>query len=130
MKIENKEAAKAAADWWANQLSGTKFDNGEPMHGILAQMVSDGLPKLSDDQISRFRKELLKAICEAECHHDLFISVDYHPCAILRIAGEAAGIDVGDRLPWKTGMKVSDKNVTIACGYGAPFECIYGEEEI
>jgi hypothetical protein len=121
----NKEVAQVAAAWWADQLNSVpKMDNGEAMHGIMAQMAASGKPPLSAAQVEEFRHQLENAINAAPVQR-VCISVDYGPDMTLRQAGASAGIDLDYRLPWKTTMWIENDVIKVSSGYRAPIEQLY-----
>jgi hypothetical protein len=126
MRVSNPEAIKAAAKWWADQLRGTTFDNGVSEHNAMATMVQASNKPLSDEVIRLFQKYLEIDIPGMDWPT---LSVDYDPDQILSAAGEAAGINLEFRLPWKTCMEIGDNEVQVACGYGKPFKTIYKKED-
>lgn len=138
--------SEAAAQWWADELRhGALLDNGDDNTTTLVSLliVKQEIP---EDQIVHFQEVLAGLIRErlgpsaqeslergdpAFGSYGRIISVDYHPDRILSEAADIAGIPVSiSTFPWKTMMHVSVGSVTVAHGYGAPFESIYSTERI
>lgn len=123
----NIETIMAAAKWWANQLRAPVFDNGVAEHEVLANLLQSSKPTIPDEKIEAFQNELMERLLGSDIKT---LSVDYGPDQILRDAAEIAGIYIDTAtFPWKTCMILSDTVLKVACGYGAPFEVIYGNEE-
>ena len=130
----NQKLLEAAADWWAEQITGRKlnWDNGAQnegsaedrkmgsmmwMLGNLAAMQSRD--KITDDQIKTFKKSLIEEIKkDAEKRDSVILAVDYHPERCLSEAARKAGIDEY-AFPCKTVMWIDPNKVSAKLGYGA-----------
>lgn len=132
----NRDSAKAAAKWWADQLrGGAKLDNGatDPANvmarglaGMLQKQEASGRTPQSIDLFEAALARRFEAIDGARCWGSI-AGVDYHPDRILSEAADEAGINLGmASLPWKTSMhcREGDK-ITVHCGYRAPEEVVY-----
>ena len=53
------------------------------------------------------------------------LSVDYHPCRVLANAGNLIGVNDMTGYPCKTDMYISEEEVSVRAGYGAPREVIW-----
>jgi hypothetical protein len=137
----------AAAKWWRESLQWPKFDNGDRSNtGLMAESMARMGHKIHDEEVlKRFEIELRSAIAarynEKKNWHPSnpefggygrVISVDYHADPILTGALEGAGGKANSMLsfPWKTTMHVGPGKVTVACGYGAPYQTIYQKEAV
>lgn len=132
----------AAAKWWADQLdSEVKHDNGDKEQSRLANFAASQLEPITEEQYCNFREALQNEIDaylqernnwrpdEPQRGHR-WIGTDYHPCAVIQKAADAAGITQASlRFPIKTGMWIDPGEVRIARGYRAPIETIYKREE-
>ncbi len=125
--LSNIEAVKAAAMWWVDQLRAPTFDNGVVEHGALAGLLSSSKSPIPEEKLGTFQKEIETRLMGSDLRT---LAVDYGPDKTLHDAAVSAGIDVDTTtFPWKTCMILSDTVLKVACGYGAPFEVIYGKEE-
>jgi hypothetical protein len=136
--IEAKNAAEAAAKWWAEAIGAPEFkatgenDSGEDrftmgMAGALAGILADRHP-VSQAQAQEFVKELTKIIEErqARCAWRTSLATDYGPDFELAKAADAAGVN-SSRFPWKTHMAIRPDHVIVSAGYGAPDKLIWHE---
>jgi hypothetical protein len=120
------EAAQAAAKWWAEALRDPRFDNGDGngLAGVMAMMAARAAPPITDDQIERFKETLIKAMQSPGFYGRL--AVDYDPDATLAAAAQSAGISARKTaFPWKTRMRITAHEVTVAAGYGAPYQVVW-----
>lgn len=131
----NKDSAKAAAKWWADQLrGGAKLDNGDEsrqggmamMLGLLAQSAErKGRDTGKVDAFEEALARRFEAIDDGKWKFPI-AGVDYHPDRHLVEAAEEVGLDLGMASPpWKTSMYSLAGKVTVYCGYRAPEEVVY-----
>jgi hypothetical protein len=131
---------EAAANWWADQISGAKlnWDNGAQNEGdakeremghlmwmmgnINANQAREGI---SSEQIQKFKDSLIRRMSErynkaiqSYPEYHLTLSVDYHPDEILAESVREAGIST-EVFPCKTCMWIDSKRVSAKRGYGA-----------
>ena len=126
--MQNIEAIKVAAKWWADQLRTPVFDNGVAEHGALAEIVNSTKTAIPKEKLDAFQKALESRLLGSDIRT---LAVDYGPDRTLHDAALSAGLDAGmTSFPWKTVMILSDTVLKAACGYGAPFEIIYGNEVV
>lgn len=119
---------KAAVDWWAETMQHPKMDNGESAFGVLVAMVGGAsfTKHFSESEMKVFRSTLAAGImAELARRSSMMLHVDYGPDRILGEAGMAAGIKSQFAFPCKTYMMISEKEVTVSCGYRAPDETIW-----
>lgn len=127
--IEAKNAAEAAAMWWAEQIGAPVFkmvSGYEPRQereagdfaSVMPSMLASRHP-VSEEQGQRF-VEALTAKVQKLIDDGSWVSlgVDYGPDLALAEAAEAAGIN-NSRFPWKTHMSITRYYVTASLGYGA-----------
>lgn len=131
-------AARAAAEWWAQQLAEPRFNAQSPGHldfnslaaEGLASLIADGHP-VTADQLADFTDLLEQAVTRQMDKHPggLFgLRVDYGPDTTLRQVADAAGISTS-RFPWKTSMWLrNDGALTASCGYGAPEQVVWAPD--
>ena len=117
---------KAAIDWWANAIVSPKFDNGEALPPMLAFLMAGAAKEYTPAEIKTFKEALAKGIQDemskfGRCN----LSVDYHPCRVLASAGNLIGVNDMTGYPCKTSMYVSEEEVCVSAGYGAPREVIW-----
>ena len=138
-----KKEIEAAVNWWAEQLNGTKQDNGDFIHNAFMSMIK--YEPAMPHQIAQFKANLSKAIEHRikDQYKDIFqgltnwypsdpirgsafrnICVDYGADQILMDAAEKAGIH-GERFPVKTSMWIDPGSVRVGHGYRAPVVEIY-----
>jgi hypothetical protein len=121
--MQNIEAIKVAAKWWADQLRAPAFDNGVAEHGALAEIVKSTRAAIPEEKLDAFQTDLETRLLGSDLRT---LAVDYGPDRTLHDAAWSAGIDADmTSFPWKTCMILSDEVLKVACGYGAPFETIY-----
>lgn len=137
-------AARAAAEWWAQQIADPTFRNttaeedrassaNELLGAVyargLAGMLSDRHP-VTAEQLATFTNALETIIIrdtrEDGWHYGLH--VDYHPDSSLTEAAQAAGVDES-RFPWKTHLWLRmDGTVIARLGYGAPERLVWAPD--
>lgn len=125
------EIASAAADWWAEKISGGyHHDNGDySSSNVFAMFMADSLMKpVTENQFVTFKNVLVDWIVNRSKDHmfgnELHLGSDYNPGPGLRDAIEAAGISEFN-IPFKTSMWISENKIIVRAGYGAPPEEIY-----
>lgn len=125
-----EEVAKAAAEWWADKISGeVKFDNGDDsMNGVICMVMAQSLVKsVTEVQKDSFVKNLAENIVKEQVE---ILDVDYHPDKWLSEAARASGIS-SNNFPWKTVMWIVEDEETreikvlVKEGYGAERQQIY-----
>lgn len=132
-----REVARLAAKWWADQLrQPATLDNGDDTsQGAMTASFAYMLQKMerekqSADKIDAFENALANIL---ERHNDPWFSfgVDYNPDRILSEAAEAAELDLGmTTLPWKTRMFATDEQVKVSVGYRGEPQVIYQRESV
>jgi len=141
----DKKLLEAAANWWAEQISGHKlnWDNGAQNEGsaedrrlgnlmwilgnVNANQAREGvtpekLQKFKDSLIRRMTEKYNKAV-EFYPDYHVTLSVDYGPDEILYESVKEAEIDPGV-FPCKTAMWIDAKCVSAKLGYGSPEKII------
>ena len=107
-----------AANWWADAVTHTKYDNGDdgPAGGMAMMLATLSRQSVDGGQ----REKFVQAItAEMECFEDHdTLDVDYAPCNELRNAMTRAGISTHNA-PWKTIMWFCNGGVQVKHGYGA-----------
>jgi len=136
----DKKLLEAAANWWAEQISGPKlnWDNGAQNEGSaedrrLGQMMwmlgnvnaNQAREGITPEKIQKFKDSLIKRMSEkytkgVEFYSDyhLTLSVDYGPDEMLHESVKEAEISA-EVFPCKTVMWIDAKCVSARCGYGA-----------
>lgn len=127
------QAVLTAVNWWTNKINNPEpHSNGDnSAASIFACMFADMMQeKLTELQIAEFRAELARLIerqieREIEMYHSkvmVYLSCDYHPCAMLFDAAQRAGISKSN-FPYKTNMLIEsinggrDYTVRVSDGY-------------
>lgn len=127
-----KSAARAAAEWWAEQVGSPVFRQVRPNERDSASILTESLLGLLADRNPvpdgagpLFAAELEKRIEDmlGRINH-VSLGVDYGPDLELAEAAKAAGIHTG-RFPIKTHMWLTKDYVTAALGYGAQSKLIW-----
>ena len=120
-----EDVCKAAAKWWRDVISDSKFDNGDASEvGLftktLAYMLADK-NKATKEQLDSFEEELCKILLTEENH--VCLMVDYNPCKMLCDVANLSNISTS-LFPYKTLMDINFDNGTIFVknGYGARLE--------
>lgn len=127
-----QEAAKVAAQWWADQLRRPpKMDNGDPETAAIAHFMQQQYPSIIPGKnIQAFQIALERKIIEeweSNGKKSVLIEVDYHPDDILKAAAQESGIRlISGVLPIKTLTWVDPGQVELKHGYGAKFQIIFG----
>ena len=117
---------KAAIDWWANAIISPKFDNGEELPALLAFLMAGAAKEYTPAEIKTFKEALAKGIMdEMSMSGRCDLDVDYHPCQVLANAGNLIGVPDMTGYPCKTSMYISEKEVSVCAGYGAPRKVIW-----
>ncbi|PGQ88178.1 hypothetical protein [Priestia megaterium] len=132
---------RAAVKWWTDVLASAnpKHDNGDPNPAaqFLLSLSTNSLTPLSEDQLQSFREHLGEILAEKLKENwnpeepdvgSYFRTIynDYGADSSLRTAAELANIDrINTRFPIKTNMRIDPGRVTVARGYGSPYETIY-----
>jgi hypothetical protein len=136
----DKKLLEAAADWWAEQISGYKlnWDNGAQNEGSAADRKTGQLmwmlgninankarEEVTPEKLQKFKESLIKRISERwensvgiYREYPLILSVDYDPDEILRESVNEAEINNGV-FPCKTCMWIDSKMVSAKLGYGS-----------
>lgn len=140
-----REACHVAAKWWSEFLTKKPGrDNGDTSEAMAFVSMLEALtPRQSpnDGQIEAFVRLLADSIWdEVEAQRargwarpSMWLSVDYHPDAVLSGVCEVTGIRP-DRLPWKTCMWLDENpdglRINVAVGYGARTVTIWPKSEV
>lgn len=108
-----------AARWWADQLRGTKQDNGDQigLANVVAVLKGDRQPA---DLVEKFEVVLLRMLEE---NGSSLLSTDYDPSGLLVEAAHEAGIPAScGPFPLKTVMWIDSGSVKVKHGYGAAIQ--------
>ncbi len=127
-KISSRDNINAAVDWWSEAIQHPKMDNGTNEMSM-AMMLFGGMHRrqLTADDLRTFREKLAEGIVQRMVRegHRITLDVDYGPDRTLGEAGAAIGLGQFD-FPCKTTMWVSDTEVRVSAGYGAPPPRLFG----
>lgn len=101
-----------ATEWWANAIQAPRYTSEVPSY--VAIFAMKGRPQRTEEEITTFKSILANGIMEelnnrGRCN----VSVDYHPCDILREAGNAIGLDDFLDYPFKTTMEITANEVSV-----------------
>jgi hypothetical protein len=132
----NRDAAQAAADWWADRIRSVRPETDglhaglsrEEAFAATAQIALrgaaiDAAPAVDDHTAQAFVTELAAIIAASE-DGMVRLAVDYSPDQLLAQAADAAGVDRA-RFPGKTTMRVRADHVIAKAGYGAPWRLVW-----
>lgn len=115
----------AAVNWWTEAIQHPKMDNGDDQMALLMAMLGGRSRQYTEDEIKTFRMTLANILTEELAHRGrATLSVDYGPDYLLSQAGEVIGLGQFD-YPCKTVMWISNAEVKVRAGYGAPEEVIW-----
>ena len=126
------EQITKAIEWWMNALRKPTFNtlsererhDPREMGGAVAEMLALVTHQdVPEEKIAAFGQVLEKSVRKelVREQREVYLDVDYHPCALLADALVKAGIpNRTDVLPWKTRMYIGPVDVRVSCGYGAP----------
>ena len=123
---------KAAADWWVEAIQHPKMDNGTSEMSMFVAMLG-GITgrQFTVDELNTFRDTLIDGITyqmtDGNTPSRVVLCVDYSPEGVLWDAAAAIGASRFS-FPCKTCMVVTDKEVQVAAGCGAPYETIWRAE--
>lgn len=124
--VRYPEYVKAATDWWANAIISPKFDNGEALPAPLSFLMAGSAKEYTPAEIKTFKEALAKGIMDEMSNYGrCTLDVDYHPCRVLASAGDLIGVNDMTGYPCKTYMSISEEEVAVRAGYGAPREVIW-----
>lgn len=123
-----KTEIEQAVSWWTSSLIKPEHNNGDGIQSTLMSMVASS-KEITAHQLATFADKLTSLLTDRHQQEGVgtVLSVDYHPDRLLREAGEAAHIS-DFSFPCKTVMRLERGCVSVKCGYGAPVEIIYEEE--
>ena len=128
-EVQYPENVRAAVDWWANAIQSPKFDNGESINAFITMMLYSSQKGISEEDLKTFKDTLaLDIIAELQRNGRCTLSVDYNPCAILANAGNEIGLNDMTSFPWKTWMNITEQEVEVSEGYGAPMKTIWSKD--
>ena len=128
------EAAKVAAQWWADQLRRPpKMNSGDRAFDQLMQADSPEI--IPAERIQLFQATLERKIIEAWEAGDLNsvlgvveVEVDYEPSDNLKVAAKEADVRLPKNLPIKTFTLIKPGKVMLKHGYGAELQVIFGSD--
>lgn len=124
-KISEHEYINAAVDWWSETIQHPKMDNGDDGLAMLMAMFGGSKRQLTEPELQSFRESLatgiMRQMAKMKC---CTLSVDYAPDQILSEAGEQIGLSQFD-FPCKTMMWISEFEVSVSAGHGAPNQTIW-----
>lgn len=126
-KVSEHENINAAVNWWAEAIQHPKMDNGDDNLAMLLTMFGGRTSRrqLTEADLQTFREKLTGGISEQmEDRGRVTLSVDYGPDHILGEAGAAIGLGQFD-FPCKTTMWITETEVSVSAGYGAPQQTIW-----
>lgn len=133
-KISEHENVNVAVNWWAEAIQHPKMDNGDDGLASLMVMLGGctGGRQLTKAELQTFRERLADIIVRELKEHpaedyprfEVVLSVDYGPNRLLGEAGDTIGLGQFD-YPCKTVMWVSETEVSVRAGYGAPMRVIW-----
>lgn len=116
----------AAVNWWSEAIQHPKMDNGDDGLAMIMMMFGGSNKRqLTESELQTFREALTTGITDQMNHAErITLSVDYGPDRILGEAGYAIGLGQFD-FPCKTTMWISETEVSVRAGYGAPEQVIW-----
>lgn len=121
----NHENINAAVNWWAETIQHPKMDNGDDQLAMVMMMFGVRKHQYTTEQIQKFREVLTSGLVkEMDRMGRATLSVDYDPDRLLYEAGKAIGMGQFD-FPCKTTMWITDTEVSVRAGYGAPQKVIW-----
>jgi hypothetical protein len=122
-----KKQIEVAVKWWTEKLNQKVAQKAGDFHmSAFATVVGNMHDAPTELQIKAFGHHmatLLNALVEAG-HTDIDIEIDYEPDLLLSQCCLASEIKP-ERLPIKTTMVISPKDVQVSCGYGAKWETLW-----
>ncbi len=127
---------EAAAQWWADRLTSCRHSGLSPeerasgdnrSYEMAEMLMAINKPKVTPEQIERFRAILIEKLATADRWARQTIGVDYHPDQISADSLDAAGITSAmGTLPIKTCMWLNDDGtVRVRYGYGSEVQTIF-----
>ena len=130
-KIIEDKIFQRAVNIWGESLGKPVHDNGDPSEvgmigfAIQNEAAQNALKKITDfdKRIDIFKTHLFESLkseynnLKENEHFSGSLSVDYHPCAQLRAAVDAAGLSV-NLLSIKSSVSIYEGYVTSTFGYG------------
>ena len=125
------KASEVAAQWWADNLGTHKQRAGleDELANILMSLASMYASPNSETR-EKFYQRLKQILIEELKRTDMVrLSTDYSPCGLLMEASYEFGIS-DHAFPCKTDMYITENEVRVSEGYGAPEKVIYSKEVI
>lgn len=123
---EYPDYVNAAIDWWANAIMSPKFDDGTVLPSVLTFTMSRITREYTLAEIKTFKEALAREIMDVMSKSVYcLLSVKYTPNKVLASAGNLIGIDSMIGYPCLTDMFVTNKEVSVRAGYGAPRDVIW-----
>lgn len=134
MNEHDEKLIDTAVNWWVEKVTGFHHhDNGDKSEqSALAMMMADIMTKpVSGEQAEVFKEALKKLVTEEldrledwQKGWGVELGCDYGPCVLLGQAAAKAEIPTLN-FPFKTWMRITETDVKVHDGYGAPEEVLY-----
>ncbi len=126
---EYPEYVKVAVNWWANAIFFPKLDTpGAAVPTFLVQIIEEevGVKSYSNEELLNFKTTLADEIMEdinawGVCN----LSVDYHPCDALEVAGKKIDVHQAFGYPLRTSMSIWKHEVEVKVGDGGKFKTLW-----
>ncbi len=131
-EVSPQKNINAAVNWWAEAIQHPKMDNGDDGLAMLMMMFGGHTSsrQLTAPELQTFREKLAGNIAYEMTRRqnpNLTLSVDYGPDRILGEAGAAIGLGQFD-FPCKTTMWITETEVSVRAGCGAPEQVIWSAD--
>ena len=134
MSRYDEKLIDTAVNWWTEKVTGFHHhDNGDRSEqSALAMMMADIMTKpVAEEQAEVFKKTLKKLVTEeldrledGQKSWGVELGCDYGPCVLLGQAADKAEISTLN-FPFKTWMRITETDVKVHDGYGAPEKILY-----
>lgn len=131
---ELEQIATIASNWWSSIISKPKCKpTNNIQQTIIKALAETAITNINEQDLSNFNEELKQYIFQRlKDQEDLYpymiLGCDYGPDTTLK--GFADKNNISELcFPWKTVMEIGKNYCGVACGYGAPKEVLYANED-
>ena len=123
------EYAKVAVNWWAKAILFPKMNtSGAAVPSSVYSIIEEEVDtrSYSEEDLLVFKTTIADEIMEdITAWNVCTLSVDYHPCDALKVAGNKIGVHKVFGYPLRTDMSIWEYEVKVRVGDGAKYETLW-----
>lgn len=123
------EYVKVAVNWWAKAILFPKLNtSGATVPSSLCSIIEEevDIRSYSEEDLLDFKTTIADEIMEDITAWNMCtLSVDYHPCDALKVAGNKISVHKVFGYPLKTAMSICKYEVKVRVGDGAKYETLW-----